>query len=119
MLVLARATILNRPEHLAEIGHEDDQRAGRHRPLEHQPRAEPEHGRGPDRDQPGDHRPEQRAHAARVERRLDALDALGVEPLPLERPLRERLDDADGAEPFLDDRDDLALPAAARLASPA
>jgi hypothetical protein len=49
-------------------------------------------------------------HAPRVERRLDALDALRVEPPPLEPALRERLDDANRAEPFLDDRHDLALP---------
>ena len=101
--------ILNRLEQLAEIGHEDDQRAGGHRAFEHQPGAEPEHRGGAERDQAGDHRAEQRPHAARVERRLDALDALRVEPLPLEGALRERLDHADGAEPFLHDGHDLAL----------
>ena len=103
--------VLDRPEQLAEIRQEDDQRAGGHRPFQHEPRAEPEHRCGSQGDQPRHHRPEQRSHAPRVERRLDALDALRVQPLPLERALRERLDDADGAEALLDNRHDFALPA--------
>ena len=104
--------ILDRPEQLAEIRDEDDQRAGRHRVGEHQPRAEPQHRGGAERHQAGDDRAEQRADPPRVERRLHAFQALGAEPLALERAPRERLHDADGAEPLLNDGDELALAAA-------
>ncbi len=64
--------------------------------------AEVEHEAGAGGDDEIDERHEPRLHAARPQRRVDAREALPIQPALLEVLPRERLDDARRRQRFLD-----------------
>ena len=100
----------------AEVEQEDDQRPGGQFPGQDQPRAVPEHQAGADGHDDLDDRREQHLDVARLQRGLDVLEALALEPLLLVVFARERLDHANRGEDLRDHRHQLAflLPDVAR-----